>query len=188
MDETTLQHPLTDAECQALRALPLPFYDMLRAAFDMGQKYSARQQHPLHTALLAQHEAMDKRVARLERELMVALSAAEHEAKHADHWKANHDNLVKRCAVLSQRPDLPVDRLPAYAELVRLQEMFALCDAGPWRYMAEPDAPEFVHRYFLESASGHDVRLYINGNFGDDDERRLYGEALAAQLNASVMC
>jgi hypothetical protein len=29
------------------------------------------------------------------------------------HWKANHADMVRRCAYLSQRPDLPVDRIPA---------------------------------------------------------------------------
>lgn len=28
-------------------------------------------------------------------------------------WKANHDAMVMRCALLRQRPDLPVDRIPA---------------------------------------------------------------------------
>jgi hypothetical protein len=42
-----------------------------------------------------------------------------------DHWKANHDNAVARCALLRERPDLPVDRIPAYQELVRLQEAAA---------------------------------------------------------------
>lgn len=30
-----------------------------------------------------------------------------------DHWKANHDQMVQRNSVLRERPDLPVDRLPA---------------------------------------------------------------------------
>ena len=42
--------------------------------------------------------------------------------KEAAHWMANHDQQVARCSLLRQRPDLPVDRIPAYAELVRLQE------------------------------------------------------------------
>jgi len=29
------------------------------------------------------------------------------------HWKSNHDEVIRKSAVLSQRPDLPVDRLPA---------------------------------------------------------------------------
>lgn len=37
------------------------------------------------------------------------------------HWKANHDNQVARAALLLQRDDLPVDRIPAYRELERLQ-------------------------------------------------------------------
>ncbi|MGZ8317529.1 MAG: hypothetical protein ACXWVD_00370 [Telluria sp.] len=168
-----IAHPLSDQQCQALRALPLSFNDMLRAAFDQGRQCERHRHGQLHA-----------RIGALERELMAALSGAEHEARQADHWKANHDNLVARCALLSQRDDLPVDRLPAYRELVRLQAMFALRDAGPWRYHAAPQAPEFVHRYFLESADfSHDVRLYINGDFADDEQRRLYGETLAAQLN-----
>ncbi len=38
------------------------------------------------------------------------------------HWVSNHDNLAARLAVFTQREDLPVDRIPAYRELVRLQE------------------------------------------------------------------
>lgn len=34
------------------------------------------------------------------------------------HWQSNHDNMVRKAAFLSERPDLPVDRLPAYRELV----------------------------------------------------------------------
>ncbi|PUA17315.1 DUF551 domain-containing protein [Glaciimonas sp. PCH181] len=40
----------------------------------------------------------------------------------AEHWKANHNNLVRRLALLLERPDLPVDRISAYQELVQLQE------------------------------------------------------------------
>ena len=36
--------------------------------------------------------------------------------QRANHWKANHADMVQRCAALSQRPDLPVDRLPAIAK------------------------------------------------------------------------
>lgn len=32
-----------------------------------------------------------------------------------DHWKNNHDQMAQRNAVLRERPDLPVDRLPAIA-------------------------------------------------------------------------
>lgn len=61
-------------------------------------------------------------IARLRRALMLAEAAARHEAANADHWRANHANLVARCALLRERPDLPVDRIPAYDELVRLQD------------------------------------------------------------------
>jgi hypothetical protein len=48
----------------------------------------------------------------------------------AAHWKANHDNMVKKNALLSQRHDLPVDRIQAAkhfddlsAEVERLREL-----------------------------------------------------------------
>jgi hypothetical protein len=34
-----------------------------------------------------------------------------------DHWKNNHDNMILRNSFLSQRLDLPVDRIPAYTAL-----------------------------------------------------------------------
>jgi hypothetical protein len=37
-------------------------------------------------------------------------------------WQAAHADMVKRNALLRERPDLPADRIPAHAELVRLQE------------------------------------------------------------------
>lgn len=36
--------------------------------------------------------------------------------------EAAHRDLVKRNAMLRERPDLPADRIPAYRELLRLQE------------------------------------------------------------------
>lgn len=39
----------------------------------------------------------------------------------AEHFEANHNNIVMRCALLRQRPDLPVDRIPAYNALTKAQ-------------------------------------------------------------------
>jgi len=44
------------------------------------------------------------------------------------HWKANHADVVNRCRVLLQRPDLPVDRLPAIANC-RAGSYCTRCDA-----------------------------------------------------------
>jgi hypothetical protein len=41
------------------------------------------------------------------------------------HVQANHADMVQRAALLRERPDLPIDRLPAYRELVRLQDELA---------------------------------------------------------------
>lgn len=59
-------------------------------------------------------------IVRSERDL--AESVARRAIGDANHWKTNHADQVARCALLRQRPDLPVERLPAYQELVRLQE------------------------------------------------------------------
>jgi hypothetical protein len=37
------------------------------------------------------------------------------------HWQGNHADIVKRKALLEQRPDLPVDRIPAMREMESLQ-------------------------------------------------------------------
>ena len=38
------------------------------------------------------------------------------------HWQHNHSDMVERCALLSQRHDLPIDRIQAYKYLIRVQE------------------------------------------------------------------
>lgn len=53
-------------------------------------------------------------VANLKEELIVANSQIKH-------WKSNHDNMVDRCNMLAQRPDLPVDRIPAFNALAKAQ-------------------------------------------------------------------
>lgn len=44
----------------------------------------------------------------------VANKAAEVPAKERDHWKANHENQVKRARILMERPDMPIERVNAY--------------------------------------------------------------------------
>lgn len=55
-------------------------------------------------------------------------------AQELAHWKANHAHMVSRCAFLSERPDLPVDRIPAFTrmtnELARLKQELAIKDAA----------------------------------------------------------
>lgn len=67
-----------------------------------------------------------------------------------DHWKANHDNMAQRNAVLSQRPDLPVDRLPAIREYER---MLAVKDAEIEKAKKEINAllVSFVREHFPDN-------------------------------------
>lgn len=60
-------------------------------------------------------------------------------------------------------------------------------DKGPWHYRLDPKANQHAHRYFVESSDfSHDVRLYIDGHFADDEQRAAYGKALVYLLNAAT--
>lgn len=41
--------------------------------------------------------------------------------KGAEHWKSNHASVVAKLRLFTQREDLPVDRLPAYAYVLELE-------------------------------------------------------------------
>lgn len=45
------------------------------------------------------------------------------------HWKSNHANQVARTGLLTQRPDMPVDRLPAYERSIKLEADVASLEA-----------------------------------------------------------
>ena len=64
----------------------------------------------------------EEELAILRRERDLAESAARHEAGEATHWRKNHADMVARCAMLRERDDLPVDRIPAYEALMMMQD------------------------------------------------------------------
>lgn len=41
--------------------------------------------------------------------------------KHAETWKVNHDNQVARARILTERPDMPVERVKAYNRMYELE-------------------------------------------------------------------
>lgn len=41
--------------------------------------------------------------------------------KHAETWKNNHDNQVSRALILTERPDMPVERVKAYNRMYELE-------------------------------------------------------------------
>jgi len=41
--------------------------------------------------------------------------------KHAQTWKTNHDNQVSRARILTERPDMPVERVKAYDRMYELE-------------------------------------------------------------------
>ena len=65
-------------------------------------------------ALQADNAALTARVKTLEGE--------------RDHWKANHDSVLGKYRLATQRPDLPVDRLPAIRKLEALEAKLAAAE------------------------------------------------------------
>lgn len=58
----------------------------------------------------------------------------------------------------------------------------AIVERGPWRARI---TAEVNHRTFIESDDfTHDVRLYVDGDFGSQEERLEYAEEIANRLNA----
>lgn len=101
-------------------------------------------------------------IAQVRRERDLALRAAHHEAGEVNHWRANHADQVTRCALLRQREDLPVDRIPAYAELVRLQEVVAATRPLP---NTPAEAIDFIGSHFdamTEADDLTDVRFTLS--------------------------
>lgn len=70
-----------------------------------------------------------------------------------NHWKSNHDHMVTKAAFLSQRPDLPDDRIPAYRELEQLRAQISATTPQP----AAQAGQELV---------GYGVRNKATGKFG----------------------
>lgn len=64
----------------------------------------------------------------------------------AHHWRANHDQMVHRLRLFTQREDLPVDRLPAYHALIDAQDRLTASNklAVANRYAARAKALEDV--------------------------------------------
>lgn len=75
---------------------------------------------------------------------------AEKAEAERDHWKANHADMVKRAALWSQRPDLPVDRIPAFLEMAILQRKVRAMQAEIDRLMLEFCPNEMTKRQMAE--------------------------------------
>lgn len=99
-------------------------------------------------------EKADRRIAELEAEVA--------------HWKANHADIVKRKALLEQRPDLPVDRIPAYREMERLQA-FERSTLAASQVEAEPVAWTYGPNEFKDWCANY---------FGPDSDDTYLAEAV----------
>jgi hypothetical protein len=84
--------------------LPPRLWEALRLRLQGTYREATGEEHA--TLIVYVEERADKEAA------YAFLAAALNER---DQWKANHDQMVQRNAVLRERPDLPADRLPSIA-------------------------------------------------------------------------
>lgn len=119
--------------------------------------------------MLAWHDSkMAEVLAKHERSLLCQTLRHDYEKQRAekaeaerDQWKAQHADMVKRCALLRERDDLPVDRIPAYQELVRLQSLAAQVPQAwfPERDGSKPAEQQGLFRKFdVRRLDGSDTR------------------------------
>lgn len=101
----------------------------------------------------------------------VAPPVAQDQSAEIQRWKSAHADMVKRCAILREREDLPVDRIPAYKELLRLQSLVA----------QDQDAARMDRQYLAGFDAG-----FMAGEAGDIDKRTKVHAARDAAMQAEV--
>ncbi|MEB7891020.1 hypothetical protein NGK36_17255 [Hafnia alvei] len=88
--------------------------------------------------------------------------------KELEHWQSNHTHMVNRAALLRQRPDLPVDRIPAFDNYAALQrraeEAEARAEAFRTNYESESDQLKQIKANWrqLAAASGWFDEIHQN--------------------------
>lgn len=88
-------------------------------------------------ALRQQKDADYSEMARDLDELADVRKQLEEAQSSEAHWRDNHDNVVRKLRLFTQRDDLPVDRLPAYEYVLELEKKLAeaqarLKEMGQW--------------------------------------------------------
>lgn len=114
----------------AAEAIPALIADLEEATATRGN--SVLVPAPKLEEMQAEIRALRKQLENSERvarhEHIVAESAikqlAEAQSSEA-HWRANHDNVVRKLRFFTQRDDLPVDRLQAYEYVLELEKQLA---------------------------------------------------------------
>lgn len=71
------------------------------------------------------HEKDAERIQVFKEYVPTLIADLEEAQSDRDHWKANHDNVVAKLRLFTQREDLPVDRLPAYEYVLELEKKLA---------------------------------------------------------------
>lgn len=91
--------------------------------------------------------------------------------KELAHWKSNHADMVARNKILTQRPDLPTNRIKAYDELVRLQGELDKAEVRIQKalQLAIEDGPcdgehhkTWVIDQMVRALTGHDYKKFIS--------------------------
>jgi len=89
----------------------------------------------LRDDILAEQNRLDSQLKN-NSDLLQQLAAS---AAEIAHWKANHNNVVAKLRLFTQREDLPVDRLPAYQRVLAMESEIAALrkDAERYRWLRE---------------------------------------------------
>jgi len=78
--------------------------------------------------------------------------------REANHWKAAHDNMVMRNALLRQRPDLPIERIQAYERVTRELDRLQGIENALLDYLAALARDE---KEAIRNTWAHVVRLIV---------------------------
>ena len=112
------------APCVSLHA-----NDMLALLDELDATHEARKE--AQVGLVGLHKRMNDSVHQVRIDMMKRIAAED----DAAHWKANHDNQVQRAMILTQRPDMPIERVAAYNRMLTLEATVAQLNSELDKYI-----------------------------------------------------
>lgn len=95
-----------------------------------------------------------------------------------DHWKANHENQVRRARIMMDRPDMPIERVKAYQHMLELEK-----DAARYRFLRNKAyvGECYTERGKVYEISGMDIEVKLVEVRGGDD-----GDEVDAAIDAAM--
>ena len=94
--------------------------DLIALLDELDATHEARKE--AQAGVVGLHKRMNDSIHQVRIDMRKHIKAAEDDAAH---WKANHDNQVQRAMILTQRPDMPIERVAAYNRMLTLEATVA---------------------------------------------------------------